>query len=89
MMLRRLADHPDVEIKHGTTVEAVEPRRLLLGHAGDRGWLDVAGPIVVSQGTVPRPVPVTPGRRRTLVVGEAGFAGSAAEAIRQASAITV
>ena len=93
LMLRRLAGHPNVEIRLGTTVEAVESRRLLLGHAGDREWIDVAGPILVSQGTVPRPVPwdtrIGPGCGRTLVVGEAGFAGSAAEAIRQGSAITV
>jgi hypothetical protein len=40
----------------------------------------------VSQGTVPAPVDLGAGRWRTYVVGEAGFGGSAADAIRDGAA---
>jgi hypothetical protein len=43
---------------------------------------------VVSQGTVSRHLTVAPGGWRTVVVGEAADAASAAEAIRQGAAIS-
>jgi hypothetical protein len=41
------------------------------------------GPVLVSQGTVPAPVDLGSGDWQTFTVGEAGFDGSADEAIRE------
>ncbi len=87
LMLRRLTANPGVEIRLDTTLEAIDADRLLVGHAGDREWIDVRGPVVVSQGTVPRHITSGQGDWRTVVVGEAGLASSAAEAVRQGAAV--
>jgi 2,4-dienoyl-CoA reductase-like NADH-dependent reductase (Old Yellow Enzyme family) len=87
LQLRRLASNPNAEIRLETTVEAVEADRLLLGHAGGRAWVPVRGPVVVSHGTEPRRLDVGRGDWRTIVVGEAAGAESAAEAIRQGAAV--
>jgi NADPH-dependent 2,4-dienoyl-CoA reductase/sulfur reductase-like enzyme len=83
LAVRRLTSNPDVTVRLDTTLEAIEESRLLIGHRGDRQWLDVPGPVLVSQGTVPRVTDPGPGPWRTVVVGEAGLADSAADAIRQ------
>jgi 2,4-dienoyl-CoA reductase-like NADH-dependent reductase (Old Yellow Enzyme family) len=82
MVLPRLRANPLVRVELGTTLEAIEADRILVGHGGTRSWIDVSGPVLVSQGTVPAPVDLGSGRWRTYVVGEAGFGGSAADAIR-------
>ncbi|MEV4347238.1 FAD-dependent oxidoreductase [Actinoplanes sp. NPDC049596] len=82
---RRLRAHPDVDIRLGTTLEAITEDRLLLGAAGLRTWTPVSGPVLVSQGMVPRTVDLGPGPWSTVTIGEAGSATSAAEAIRQAA----
>ncbi|GAA2649288.1 NADH:flavin oxidoreductase [Paractinoplanes durhamensis] len=51
LMVRRLTENPAVEIRFGTTLEAIDGERLLLGHDGRRRWLVSPGPVVVSQGT--------------------------------------
>ena len=85
LAIPRLEANPDVRIELGVTLEAVEPDRLLVGRDGGREWLDVRGPVLVSQGTVP--VDPRPGTRRTThVVGEAGSATSADQAIREGAA---
>ncbi|MEU4235809.1 FAD-dependent oxidoreductase [Actinoplanes sp. NPDC026619] len=87
LMLRRLTENPAVEIRLGVTLEAIEDDRLLIGHVGLREWTPVTGPVIVSQGTEPRPFDPG-GDRPAIVVGEAGFATSAAEAIRQGAAVS-
>lgn len=89
LMVRRLAGNQRVEVRLDTTLEAVEDDRLMVGHAGNREWRNVRGPVVVSQGTVPRHLDIGPGDWSTMVVGEAGLAGSAADAIRQGAALTL
>jgi pyruvate/2-oxoglutarate dehydrogenase complex dihydrolipoamide dehydrogenase (E3) component len=86
LMVRRLTDNPAVDVRTDTTLEAIDDHRLLIGHAGARQWIDVSGPVVVSQGTVPQHPDIGEGAWRTVVVGEAAQAGSAAEAIRQGAA---
>jgi 2,4-dienoyl-CoA reductase-like NADH-dependent reductase (Old Yellow Enzyme family) len=88
LAVRRLTGDPKVTIRLDTTLEAIDDERLLLGRAGVREWLAVRGPVVVSQGTIPRPAEIGQGGWRTVAVGEAALAGSAAEAIRQGAAIT-
>ncbi|XVU30479.1 FAD-dependent oxidoreductase [Actinoplanes sp. CA-054009] len=85
---RRLRASPAVEIRMSTTLEAVTDDTLLVGAAGRLERLDVRGPVVASHGTVPRTIDLGDGPWRTVVVGEAGTATSAAEAIRQAAALT-
>jgi 2,4-dienoyl-CoA reductase-like NADH-dependent reductase (Old Yellow Enzyme family)/thioredoxin reductase len=85
--LRRLIGDPAVEIRWGSMVAAVEADRLLVDRAGEREWVEVRGPVVVSHGTGPRHLDVGRGGWRTIVVGEAGGAESAAEAIRQGAAV--
>jgi pyruvate/2-oxoglutarate dehydrogenase complex dihydrolipoamide dehydrogenase (E3) component len=82
----RLQANPRVRIELDTTLEAIEPDRLLLGRAGTREWIDVSGPVLVSQGTVPSQVELGSGRWQSLVVGEAGFGASADDAIGQGAA---
>ncbi|HEY3259580.1 MAG TPA: FAD-dependent oxidoreductase [Pseudonocardiaceae bacterium] len=82
----RLRSNPLVRIELQTTLEAVEPDRLLIGRGGVREWIAVAGPVLVSQGTVPAPAELGAGDRPTFVVGEAGFGVSADDAIRQGAA---
>jgi hypothetical protein len=82
----RLRSNPLVRIELQTTLEAVEPDRLLIGRGGVREWIAVAGPVLVSQGTVPAPAELGAGDRPTFVVGEAGFGASADDAIRQGAA---
>jgi len=79
----RLRSNPKVRVALETTLEAIEPERLLVGHAGAREWIEVSGPVLVSQGTVPTPIALGSGDWSTFVVGEAGFGGSADDAIRQ------
>jgi 2,4-dienoyl-CoA reductase-like NADH-dependent reductase (Old Yellow Enzyme family) len=79
----RLQSNPRARIELETTLEAIEPERLLVGHAGAREWIEVSGPVLVSQGTVPTPIALGSGDWSTFVVGEAGFGGSADDAIRQ------
>lgn len=57
---------------------------LLLGRDGRLEPVPVRGPVLVSQGTVPRPVDLGPGDWRAVVLDETP---SAAEAIRLAAAI--
>ncbi|WP_250032230.1 FAD-dependent oxidoreductase [Paractinoplanes maris] len=83
LLVRRLTDDPGVSVRLGTTVEAIEDDRLLVGHDGRREWLPVRGPVVVSQGTVPRSVEVGRGAWQTIVLDHAA---SAAEAIRHGAA---
>lgn len=80
LMVRRLTTSPRVTIRWASTLGAIEPGRLLL--AGE--WLDVAGPVVVSLGTVPRRLETGLGPWRTV-----DLSGnlSAAEAIRRGSAV--
>jgi 2,4-dienoyl-CoA reductase-like NADH-dependent reductase (Old Yellow Enzyme family) len=85
--VRRLTRNPRVDIRLNTTLEGVDDERLLIGNAGERKWLDVRGPVLVSQGTLPRTIDLGRGVLRTVAVGEAAQAESAAEAIRQAAAI--
>jgi hypothetical protein len=66
----------------GGRLEAIELERILIGRDGTRTWIDVTGPISVSQGTAPTPVDLGTGDWQTFVVGEAGFGGSADAAIR-------
>jgi 2,4-dienoyl-CoA reductase-like NADH-dependent reductase (Old Yellow Enzyme family)/thioredoxin reductase len=87
LMIRRLTGNPAVEIRLNTTLEEIDDERLLLGHGGGREWIDVRGPVVVSQGTVPRHLDAGQGQWRILVVGEAADAGSAADAIQQGAAL--
>jgi hypothetical protein len=63
---------------------------LVCAGRGGRRRLDRAarGPVVVSQGTVPRQFAFGRDGLRTFAVGEAALAGSAAEAIRQGAAVT-
>jgi pyruvate/2-oxoglutarate dehydrogenase complex dihydrolipoamide dehydrogenase (E3) component len=82
LVVRRLHTNPKVQIRLETTLEAIEPERVLVGHAGSRHWIDVIGPVLVSQGTIPTPVELRTGDWQTFVVGEAGFGGSADAAIR-------
>jgi 2,4-dienoyl-CoA reductase-like NADH-dependent reductase (Old Yellow Enzyme family) len=82
----RLRANPRVRIQLATTLEAIEPDRLLVGHAGTRDWIAVSGPVLVSQGTVPVPVDLGSGSWQTYVVGEAGFGVSADDAIREGAA---
>ena len=82
LVVPRLQANPLVQIRLETTLEAIEPERLLVGHAGSRDWIDVRGPLLVSQGTVPASVEVGTGDWQVFVVGEAGFGGSADAAIR-------
>jgi 2,4-dienoyl-CoA reductase-like NADH-dependent reductase (Old Yellow Enzyme family)/thioredoxin reductase len=82
----RLQANPRVRIELDTTLEAIEPDRLLLGRGGTRESIDVSGPVLVSQGTVPSLVELGSGRWQRFVVGEAGFGASADDAIRQGAA---
>ncbi|MFI6070283.1 FAD-dependent oxidoreductase [Actinoplanes sp. NPDC051343] len=84
LVVRRLAGNPDVEIRLGATVESIEDEGLLLGRDGRLEPVPVRGPVLVSQGTVPRPVDLGPGDWRAVVLDETP---SAAEAIRLAAAI--
>jgi 2,4-dienoyl-CoA reductase-like NADH-dependent reductase (Old Yellow Enzyme family) len=83
LAIRRLEANPRVRVRLETTLEGIEPERLLLGHAGSREWVDVTGPVLVSQGTVPAPVDLGSDDWQTFTVGEAGFGGSADAAIRE------
>ena len=82
--MRRLTGDPRARVRLGTTLEAIEDDRLLVGHDGRREWLPVRGPVVVSQGIVPRAVDLGPGGWRTVVLDPAA---DAAEAIRQGTAV--
>jgi NADPH-dependent 2,4-dienoyl-CoA reductase/sulfur reductase-like enzyme len=84
LVVRRLTGNPDVEIRLGTTVESIEDEGLLLGRDGRLEPVPVRGPVLVSQGTVPRPVDLGPGGWRAVVLDETP---SAAEAIRLGAAI--
>ena len=84
LMVRRLTENPNVEIRRETTLEAIEEDRLLLGHGGDREWCATRGPVVVAQGTVPRQFEAR-GEWRTVVVDAAT---DAAEAIRWAARVS-
>ena len=50
-----------------------------------RQWLTVSGPLLVSQGTVARPLDLGPGRS-VVEVGDAGFGATADDAIRSGTA---
>jgi NADPH-dependent 2,4-dienoyl-CoA reductase/sulfur reductase-like enzyme len=80
-MVRRLTGNPAVEIRLGATVEAIEDGRLLL----DGEWRAVRGPILVSQGTVPRALTLGEGGWRTVVLDAPA---DAAAAIRLGAAIS-
>jgi 2,4-dienoyl-CoA reductase-like NADH-dependent reductase (Old Yellow Enzyme family)/thioredoxin reductase len=82
----RLTANPAVRILLGTTLERIEPNRLLVGRDGTREWIDVSGPLLVSQSTVPAPVRLGSGAWQRFTVGEAGFGGSADVAIAQGAA---
>ena len=71
-----------MRIELGATLEAVEDDRILVGRDGRREWLVVRGPVLVSQGTVPAGGALHDPQRPTYVVGEAGTATSADQAIR-------
>lgn len=73
LVVPRLNANPRVRIELGVTLEAIEPERLLIGRAGAREWLEVAGPVLVSQGTVPVRPSLGQGTWRTYVVGEASL----------------
>jgi hypothetical protein len=75
-----------VEIRLDSTLEAISDDRLLLGRAGRREWTGVAGPVIVSQGTVPRTIRPLPGSHRTVVLETAA---DAADAIRQGAAVSL
>ena len=85
----RLRSNPKVRIELETTLEAIEPDRLLVGRAGAREWIEVSGAVLVSQGTAVVPVELGSGNWQTYVVGEAGFGASADDAIRQGAAAGV
>lgn len=87
LMVRRLTGNPGVDVRLDTTLEEIDDEQLLIGHGGARTWIPVRGPVIISQGTVPQRIEMGDGDWRLMVVGEAGFAGSAAEAIRQGAAI--
>jgi thioredoxin reductase len=102
LVVPRLRANPRVRIELGATLEAIEPDRLMVGRAGTREWLEVSGPVLASQGTVPGRPSLGQGRWKTYVIGEASLgavqvptpvaavpppAGSADEAIRQGAAI--
>ena len=82
LAIPRLEANPDVRIELGATLEAVEDDRILVGRDGRREWLVVRGPVLVSQGTVPAGGALHDPQRPTYVVGEAGTATSADQAIR-------
>lgn len=87
LMVRRLTGNPAVEIRLNSTLEAIGDDDLLIGCDGSREWTVARGPVVVSQGTEPRRF--DPGVDRPVaVIGEAGSAVSAAEAIRQGAAVS-
>jgi 2,4-dienoyl-CoA reductase-like NADH-dependent reductase (Old Yellow Enzyme family) len=81
----RLEANPAVRIELAATVESIEPDRILLGRDGSRQWLTVSGPVLVSQGTVARPLDLGP-RRSVVEVGDAGFGTTADDAIRSGAA---
>jgi hypothetical protein len=56
-----------------------------VGRNGAREWIEVSGPLLVSQGTVPTPVELGSGTWQTYVLGEAGFGRSADHAIRDSA----
>jgi 2,4-dienoyl-CoA reductase-like NADH-dependent reductase (Old Yellow Enzyme family) len=82
----RLIANPAVRILLGTTLERIEPDRVLVGRDGTREWIDVSGPLLVSQGTVPAPVVIGSGHWQRFTVGEAGVGASAGAAIAQGAA---
>lgn len=53
---------------------------------GHREWLDVSGPVIASHGIVPRTTDMTHGSWQTVTLPPAA---SAAEAIRQGSALSL
>jgi NADPH-dependent 2,4-dienoyl-CoA reductase/sulfur reductase-like enzyme len=85
LVVRRLTGNPRVEIRLDTTVEAIEQDTLRLGRGGRLESLPVRGPVLVSQGTVPKPVDVGEGAWRTVMLEESG---SAAEAIQSGAAVS-
>ncbi|MBG0567371.1 FAD-dependent oxidoreductase [Actinoplanes aureus] len=86
LVVPRLTTNPAVRILLGTTLEAIEPNRLLVGRDGARQWIDESGPVLVSQGTVPAPVVLGSGSWQRFTVGDAGFGASADAAIAQGAA---
>ena len=79
----RLQANPRVQILLGATVEVIDEHRILVGRAGHREWLQVTGPVLVSQGIAPDGPGLRVGDRPTYVIGEAGFGASADDAIRE------
>ncbi|WP_157441943.1 NADH:flavin oxidoreductase [Actinoplanes awajinensis] len=70
LMVRRLTGDPHVEIRLGTTLEAVEEHRLLLGHGGGRQWTEMPGTVVVCQGGTPRHLDIGTGPWQVVDVRE-------------------
>jgi 2,4-dienoyl-CoA reductase-like NADH-dependent reductase (Old Yellow Enzyme family) len=83
----RLQTSPLAQIKLSTTVEAIEPRRILTGQGAHREWISVRGPLLISQGTTPAIPDLGDGTWHTHTVGEAAFAASAATAIREGAEV--
>jgi pyruvate/2-oxoglutarate dehydrogenase complex dihydrolipoamide dehydrogenase (E3) component len=81
----RLETNPAVRIELTATVEAIEQDRILLGRDGRREWIEVGGPVLVSQGTVARHTDLGSGRP-IVDVGDAGFGATADDAIRSGAA---
>ncbi|WP_222871752.1 FAD-dependent oxidoreductase [Nonomuraea sp. PA05] len=54
LMVPRLTGNPKVRVLLESTVLAVEPDRLLVRSSDETQWVPVSGPLLVSQGVVPR-----------------------------------
>ncbi len=80
--VRRVLSNPAATVRLRTTVEEVEPDRVLVGHAGEQTWLAGAGPFLVSQGIVPNVPDLGTGPWETHLIREVD---SAASAISQAA----
>jgi 2,4-dienoyl-CoA reductase-like NADH-dependent reductase (Old Yellow Enzyme family) len=83
LAVRRLQASPLARIELSTTVEAIEPGRLLTCRGAHREWIGAPGPLLISQGTIPATPNLGDGNWRTHTIGEAAFATSAATAIRE------
>jgi hypothetical protein len=82
LAVRRLQASPLAQIELSTTVEAIEPGRVLIGRGPHREWISTPGRLLISQGTTPAIPDLGDGTWHTHTIGEAAFATSAATAIR-------
>ncbi|WP_206058070.1 FAD-dependent oxidoreductase [Nonomuraea zeae] len=89
----RLLANPEVRVLLESAVVAVEPDRLLVRTGGREEWVPASGPLLVSQGVVPRTGLLAACRAReprlgVYVVGDAGGGGSLYDCFVTAEAVT-